>query len=346
MSSAITPAPTTADELDRRISQPSGEVIAAIQACPGDFAVLGAGGKMGLHVCQMLRHCLQSLGRSDRIVAVSRFASPHARDPFVRCGIGVVAEDLSEPAAYQRLPQAANVLFLAGVKFGTSSTPDLLQRMNVVMPTLVAEHYCDSRIVALSTGCVYAFSTPDSGGSTEDSPLDPPGAYARSCLGRERAFIDGSGKYGTLCALVRLNYSVELRYGVLVDIARRVHAGLPVCVQTGYVNVIWQGDAVAQILRCLPLAAAPPLILNVTGCETLRVRELAERFAQRFNKPALIEGSEAPTAWLSNNHRAVKLLGKPPTDINTVIAWIADWIIRGGESLDKPTHFENRDGKY
>jgi nucleoside-diphosphate-sugar epimerase len=202
------------------------------------------------------------------------------------------------------------------------------------------------RIVALSTGCVYAFTTPDSGGSTESSPLDPPGEYARSCLGRERAFIAGSETYGTACAVVRLNYSVELRYGVLVDIAQRIHAGLPVNVQTGYVNVIWQGDAVAQVLCCLPLAASPPLIINITGCETLSVRELAQRFARRFGKPANIEGTESPTAWLSNNRRAVALFGKPPTDIDRVIDWIADWIDRGGELLGKPTHFENREGNF
>jgi nucleoside-diphosphate-sugar epimerase len=238
------------------------------------------------------------------------------------------------------------VVFLAGVKFGTSSSPDLLHRMNVSMPELVAQHYRHSRIAALSTGCVYAFTTPQSGGSTEDSSVDPPGAYAQSCLGREQAFIYGSEKYQTPCALVRLNYSVELRYGVLVDIAQRVYAGLPVSVETGYVNVIWQGDAVRQIIRCLPLASSPPLILNVTGCQTLSVRELAEQFGKAFDKPVRTQGTETPTAWLSNNGRAVSHFGKPQTDTDTMIHWIAQWIAQGGPLLDKPTHFENRSGAF
>jgi nucleoside-diphosphate-sugar epimerase len=346
MSRTLEPVPATTEALDRRISEPSAEVIAAIAECPGDFVVLGAGGKMGLHICQMLQRSLHALQSDQQVLAVSRFSSPAATEPFVRSGIAVAAADLSEPAAYRRLSPAANVVFLAGMKFGTSSSPELLHRMNVAMPALVADHFRDSRIVALSTGCVYAFTTPQSGGSTENSPLDPPGAYAQSCLGREQAFIQGSEKYRTDCAVVRLNYSVELRYGVLVDIARKVRAGTPVNVETGYVNVIWQGDAVSQILRCLPLADCPPVIVNVTGCQTLSVRELAERFAEQFKTSAIIEGSESPTAWLSNNFRSVQWFGKPSMDLDTVIGWVAQWIDSGGPLLDKPTHFENRDGNY
>lgn len=338
--------PATVEELDQRISAPSAAVLEAIRACPGDFAVLGAGGKMGLHVCQMLRRALDSLGRVNRVIAVSRFSAPQSTEPFERDGVEVVSADLSDPAAYASLPAAENVIFLAGVKFGTSSSPELLHRMNVAMPAMVADHFRHSRIVALSTGCVYAFTTPESGGSTENSPLDPPGEYAQSCLGREQAFSAASVQHQTPCALVRLNYAVELRYGVLVDIAQKVFAGLPVSVDTGYVNVIWQGDATAQILRCLPLATSPPLVLNITGCETLSVRQLAEQFAKRFNKPAVIQGEEAPTAWLSNNARAVELFGKPTVDVDTMIDWIAAWLQRGGPTLDKPTHFENRDGAY
>ncbi len=340
------PAPTTIEALDRRISTPAEAVVAALQSCPGEFAVLGAGGKMGLHVCQMLRRALQTLGRQDAVFAVSRFAAPQATAPFVRSGIEPLAADLSDPSVYHRLPPAPNVVFLAGVKFGTSSSPELLQRMHVSLPGLVAEHYRGSRIVALSTGCVYPFTTPESGGSSEDTPPLPPGDYAQSCLGREQAFTQGSLRYQTPCALVRLNYAVELRYGVLVDIARRVFAGLPVNVETGYVNVIWQGDAIGQIIRCLPLAASPPLILNITGSETLAVRELAERFGHAFQRPPIIQGTEAPTAWLSNNRRAVAAFGQPPTDIDTMIHWIAQWITQGGPSLDKPTHFENRSGAF
>jgi nucleoside-diphosphate-sugar epimerase len=338
--------PETIQELDLLISKPSDQAIAAVHACPGGFIVLGAGGKMGLHVCQMLQRALRLLGRTDHVFAVSRFGAAGATEPFSASGIETIAADLSEASAYASLPPAANVIFLAGMKFGTAASPELLQRMNIDLPRLVAEHFRDSRIVALSTGCVYAFATPQSGGSTEQSALDPPGDYARSCVGRERAFMLGSDVHATPCVLVRLNYAVELRYGVLVDIARRVHAGLPVSVQTGYVNVIWQGDAVAQIISCLPLATTPPLIINVTGSEILKVRELAKQFAERFRKPVLIQDTEAPTAWLSNNARSVELFGPPPTSTQSVIHWIADWIDADGELLDKPTHFENRDGKY
>lgn len=328
------------------LSAPDDATVEALASYAGEFAVLGAGGKMGLHVALMIRRALDAMGRSDRVTAVSRFGSPDACRPFAAAGIETVSADLSEPDVYSGMPQADNVIFLAGVKFGTSSHPDLLQRMNVVLPQLVAEHFRRSRIVALSTGCVYSFVSPESGGATEESPTDPPGDYARSCLGREQAFIEASRRHGTPCALVRLNYSVEFRYGVLVDIARRVHAGLPVDVRTGYVNVIWQTDAVRQILRCLPLAASPPMVLNVTGSETLSVRELAQRFGKAFGRPALVEGTEAATAWLSNNRRAVELFGPPSTDVETMVRLTAEWIEAGGAMLDKPTHFETRDGNY
>jgi nucleoside-diphosphate-sugar epimerase len=235
---------------------------------------------------------------------------------------------------------------MAGVKFGTSSAAGLLKRLNAVMPELVAEHYRGSRIVALSTGCVYSFTAPESGGSTEDAATDPPGVYAQSCLQRERAFINGSQTHGTKCALVRLNYSIDLRYGVLVDIAQQVKAGTPIDVTTGYVNVIWQGDAVAQILQCLPLADSPPLVINVTGAETLAVRELATQFADRFGCIAEFTGTEAATCWLNNSARARELFGEPRVCVRQMMDWIADWIDRGGETLGKPTQFQTRDGNY
>jgi nucleoside-diphosphate-sugar epimerase len=338
--------PSSTDQLDLLISKPDDDVLAVVDLMPGDFIVLGAGGKMGLHLCQMLRRSLSQLGRRDEVIAVSRFLSDHSTDRFIASDIRIIAADLSDPAVYPQLPDAPNLFFLAGVKFGTSSSPDLLERMNVLTPRYAASHFRSSKIVALSTGCVYSFSSPQSGGSTETSPTEPPGQYALSCLGREREFIDGSIQHQTKCTLVRLNYSVELRYGVLVDIADKVFHGRPVNVDTGYANVIWQGDAISQIIRCLPLANTPPTIINITGSETVRIRDIAERFASIFGRPALIEGCEAPTAWLSNNARSVKLFGKPSTDLNTMIHRIAQWVANGGETLGKPTHFENRDGAY
>jgi len=338
--------PISVEQLDRMISQPDNGAISSVAAAPGDFVVLGAGGKMGLHLCQMLRRSLSKLGRHDQVFAVSRFSATDATRRFVDHDIRTIVADLSDPTAYSQLPDAPNVFFLAGVKFGTSSSPELLHRMNVQTPRLVAQHYRTSRLVALSTGCVYSFTSPESGGSTESSPTDPPGQYAASCLGREREFINASKHAGTPCTLVRLNYSVEFRYGVLVDIAEKVFHGRSVNVDTGYANVIWQGDAISQIIRCLEITQSPPTIINITGCDVLKIRDIADRFATIFGKQAQIEGNEAPTAWLSNNARSVALFGKPPTGIDSVIRRIAQWVASGGETLGKPTHFENREGAY
>lgn len=340
------PTPFTVDELDELISRPPVAVCEAIRRLPGEFAVLGAGGKMGFHVASMLQRALLAIGRNERVLAVSRFTSGRERHKFEQAGFDVRAADLSDPDQVSQLPRVPNVLFLAGMKFGTASQPELLERMNVTMPRLVAEHYRESRIAALSTGCVYSFTTPESGGSTEESETDPPGEYARSCLGREQAFMAASARYGTPVTLIRLNYSVDLRYGVLVDVAQRVLAGRPVNVEMGYVNLIWQGDAVAHILESLTCAASPAVILNVTGQEVLRVRDLALQFGELFERPVKLEGSEAESAWLSNPAKSHALFGEPRVGLDQMLAWTAEWLQRGGETLGKPTHFEVRDGTY
>lgn len=338
--------PKSASELDDRITQPPDSVVEAVAACPGDFIIIGAGGKMGFHVGRMLQRAIESAGRHDRVTVVSRFSSPGSREPFQRCGFDVVSADAADEAQLSKLPLSPNVIYLAGVKFGTSSSNDLLNRLNVVMPGRVASHFRESRIVALSTGCVYSFTAPESGGSTEQSEMDPPGDYARSCIGREQAFIAASQKYGTACAIVRLNYSIDLRYGVLVDIAKTVLSGQPVNVDTGHVNVIWQGDAVAHVLACLPRAASPPLVVNVTGAETLAIRDVAQSFAKKFDCDVSFSGSESETAWLSNPSFAHQMFGPPRVGIDEMIAWIAEWLQQGGATWDKPTHFQNRDGNY
>ncbi|NNE92413.1 MAG: NAD(P)-dependent oxidoreductase [Verrucomicrobiales bacterium] len=334
--------PRTCAQLDDLLSTPTEGVIEALRQCPGEIAVLGAAGKMGFHVSRMLQKAVRALDRSDKIRTVSRFSSPASRDKFEQAGFEVVAADLSDPDQVSNLAPAENVFFLAGMKFGTANDPDLLHQMNVVMPGLVADHFSESRIVALSTGCVYAFCKPESGGSTEDCPTAPPGEYAVSCLGREEAFR----KSGAKTALIRLNYSIDLRYGVLVDIAQKVRTGQPVPVETGYVNVIWQGDAVAHTIQSLSFAESPPFLLNVTGPGVLRVRDLATAFGEKFGREPVFEGEEAPTAWLSNAAKSHNLFGEPPVSLETMIDLIARWLESGGELLDKPTHFENREGKY
>jgi nucleoside-diphosphate-sugar epimerase len=338
--------PRTVDELDELLSVPPEGAVRAIEKCPGDFLVLGAAGKMGFHLTRMLQRSLQILGRDDRVVAVSRFSAPESRGHFERFDIETWKADLSDARQLDSLPTAANVFFMAGVKFGTTGNVDLLYRMNETMPRLVASRFHESRIVALSTGCVYSFTTPESGGSNEQSETDPPGEYARSCLAREQAFIEGSAAHATRCALIRLNYSVELRYGVLVDIATRVIGGQPIDLSTPCVNVIWQRDAVAQILQSLPHASSPPRIINVTGEETLSVRDIAIRFGERFDRTPTFEGHETSTCWLSNSDLACGMFGVPEMTVEMTIDWIAEWLSKGRATHGKPTHFQVRDGNY
>lgn len=336
------PTPRNLRELDELVTAPSQAVVETVKANPGSYAVLGAGGKMGFHLSQMLTRALREAGRTDSVTAISRFGSDTGRAPFEAAGIPMIAADLSDSETLASLPDFDNIFYLAGVKFGTASDSVLLTRMNVVMPRKVARRYADARIVALSSGCVYSFSTPESGGSHEESETEPPGIYAMSCLAREASF---AAEADAVC-VIRLNYSVELRYGVLVDIAQRVWQQQPVNAETAYVNVIWQGDAVDHICQALNHVDSPPTVLNVAGAETLRVREVAEKFATRFNRPARLEGAEQPTAWLSNAVRAHRLFGAPKVTAEQMIDWIADWVENNGETLDKPTRFEARDGVY
>lgn len=244
------------------------------------------------------------------------------------------------------MPACPIVFYLVGAKFGTSGNPDLLRRINVEVSKRIAERFKDSTIVAFSTGCVYSYVTPDSGGSTENSPINPPGEYALSCLGREQAFVEGSTNYHTKGVLIRLNYSVEFRYGVPVDIAKKVLQGEPIDVTMGYVNLIWQNDALTQIIQCLSLADTPPVPINITGSGVHAVRDIARRFGELFNKKPILTGTEAETAWLSNASKSHGLFGKPSVELDTMLQWIAAWLLESGKTFNKPTGFERRDGKF
>lgn len=334
--------PRTTEELDRLISRPDDGVLQAVSKASGNFAVLGAGGKMGFHLCLLLQRAIDELGLDSTVTAVSRFGAPHAQDRFRRAGITSIAADLSDPDQLTALPDFENIFFLAGMKFGSGANVELLEQANHEMPRAIAGRYRESRIVALSTGCVYSFVENASGGSLESGEKDPPGEYAQSCLRREQAFTEVASR----CVLIRLNYSVELRYGVLVDIARKVFDNEPIDVETGYVNVIWQGDAIRHIVRSLEHASSPPTILNVAGSETLSVRELARAFGRRFSKSPQIRGSEQPTAWLSNASKSHALFGHPAISVRQMVNWIGDWIECGRELYDKPTKFELRHGTF
>jgi nucleoside-diphosphate-sugar epimerase len=257
-----------------------------------------------------------------------------------------MACDLLDLSAVERLPQVENVIFMAGRKFGSTGSEHMTWAMNVIVPYHVARTFTRSRIVAFSTGCVYPVMHLRTGGATEETPADPVGEYAMSCLGRERMFDYVSRVAGEKVVLARLNYAVELRYGVLFDIGSKVWSGTPVDVTTGYANVIWQGDACAQIIRCLGLASSPPRIVNMTGPETFSVRQVAKRFAQILGKEALFTGEENQMGYLNNALEGSRLFGYPEVPLGRVIEWTAHWIRTGGKSLGKPTHFETQDGKY
>jgi nucleoside-diphosphate-sugar epimerase len=340
------PTPKTPEELDRLMSTPNEKVVEVVRKLPGRFAVLGAGGKMGFHISAMLQRALKAAGRQERVLAVSRFSDPKKRAQFEREGIQVVTADLAEAEEVAKLPDAENIVSLTAIKFGTSGQPGLLHRINVTTSQLVTERYSDSRIVMLSTGCVYAFTTPESGGSTETSPTDPPGEYAQSRIEQEQVFMEASKRNQTRVALIRLNYSIDLRYGVLLDVAQKVFTRKPVDVTMGYANVIWQGDATAHIIQSLAYATSPAIPLNITGAETLKIRELAQAFGRRFGIEPTITGSEDELAWLNNASKSHAMFGLPEVSLDQMIEWVATWLERGGETYNKPTHFESRGAGY
>jgi len=333
----------TEDELDDLLSTPRDDTVIALEVCPGDIVILGAGGKMGPTLARMAARAARD-GR--RIIAVSRWSSAEAERSLNDFGIETIKCDLLDRDAVARLPDAPNVVFMAGQKFGTTGAPPATWGMNTIVPAICAERYHGARIVAFSTGNVYPLSPVSLGGSREQDPLGPIGEYAASCVGRERVFELFSERNQTLVAIVRLNYAIDLRYGVLVDIATKVKNGQPVSVDMGYVNVIWQGDANRIALEALARAAIPPLVINVTGTERLSVRTLADRFAKRFGVEAKFSGVEKTDALLSNTARMRALFTPPETSVETMIDLVADWVEADGPLLGKPTKFEARDGKF
>ena len=339
--------PCVADQVDEFLSRPSAAMVKMADSFAAPIGVLGAGGKMGLHVARMARRVLDEAGRPEvPVFAISRFTSVQGREEFENHGITTYVADLLDAQALAQLPDCGTIFFLAGMKFGSAENPARLRRFNEEMPAMVAERYRSSVIVALSTGCVYSFVTSQSGGSREEDGAQPSGEYAVSCYGREKAFAAASEQHGTPVALIRLNYSVEFRYGVLVDIAQKILAGEPVDVSTGSVNVIWQRDAVEHILRSSVIAGSPAVPLNVAGLPIVPVREIAENFGRIFGRPAKIVGIEEPTAWLNNPARAHELFGAPEVSLEQMIEWVAAWLANGGTTHGKPTKFERRDGKF
>jgi len=280
------------------------------------------------------------------VIAVSRFTASGAAADLERHGVQAIACDLMDRAAVQALPDAPNVIFMAGQKFGTRDAPELTWVMNTLMPAIVAERYAGSRIVVFSTGCVYPFVSVDGPGSREDDPLGPPGDYANSCVGRERVFTHFAKMHGTRILMYRLSYAIDLRYGVLLDVAQKVARGESVDVTMPAAHVIWQGDANARAIQCLSHAASPPVALNVTGLERLSIRSLARRFGELLHRTPVITGLEGSTAWLFDASRSYEWFGPPSVSIEEMIEATAQWVGQGGYTLGKPTHFEVCDGQF
>lgn len=337
---------TNESQLDSVLTRPASALREYIPQVKSPLVILGAGGKMGPTLAVLAKHAADLAGHALEVIAVSRYSNDATRQWLENNGVQTLAADLMKFSAWRKLPNSKNIIYLVGNKFGTGDNPGLTWAMNTLVPAAASGRYSQSRVVALSTGCVYPMVLNGGGGATESTPPEPIGEYASACLARERLFEFHAAQNGTAMTLIRLNYAIDLRYGVLHDIAQKVWSGKPVELAMGHFNCIWQGDANERILRSLGLCANPPNILNLTSPETLAVREVAQQLSKLMDREVRFSGNEAETAWLSNPAQAIETLGAPETSLDTMLRWTAHWTLNEGRSLGKPTHFEVRDGKY
>lgn len=333
-----------ADEamLDDMLSTPSAALVETLAALDGDITILGVGGKMGPTLARMAKRAAPD----KRIIGVARFSDPAVRAQLEAHGVETVTCDLLDEAAVNALEKTANMVFMAGRKFGSDGNQPLTWAMNVHVPAIVAQAFKQARIAVFSTACVYSFADVNGPGAKESDPLTPPGEYANSCIGRERMFEHFAAVHGTKVALLRLSYAIDLRYGVLHDIGSAVRDGRPVQVDSGHCNIIWQRDANDIALRALALADNPAVALNLSGPKVESVRQIAGAFGEVFGKPPVFEGTEQPSAWIVDTTKQHQLHGALEVDVPTMIGWTANWLNAGGRTLGKPTHFEVRDGTY
>ena len=333
--------------LNEYMSRPTPDLIASLGRITGNLVLLGIAGKMGVTMGMLAVRALRAAGSKARVIGVSRFSEPGSREVLEAAGVSTVSCDLLDPDAVAKLPDASDVIYLAGRKFGTSGGGESLTwAMNAIAPAYSARRYAKARIVALSTGCVYPWVTAESGGSVESDPVGPTGEYAMSALARERVFEYASRSAGARVCLIRLNYSLDLRYGVIHDIAQQILAGSPVDVATPVFNGIWQGDANRMVLRSLEQCTAPSTVLNITGPETLSVTRIATSLGQDLSRPVTLTGTSGSRQWLNDGSRALELFGYPAVTPATIVRWTGRWLTGGGRSLGKPTHFSSSDGKF
>jgi nucleoside-diphosphate-sugar epimerase len=330
------------DHLEDVMTTPSVELTADLARASGDLLILGVGGKIGPTLARLAKRAAPS----KRVLGVARFSEKGLQQQLTRWGIECIAADLLDRSQVEALPKLPNVVFMAGRKFGSAGAEDLTWAMNAHVPAVVAECYAGSRIVAYSSGCVYPYVDVKQGGATEATPaVPPPGIYAYSCVAREAMFQYFSRAHQTPGRIIRLNYAIDMRYGVLFDIATRVHEGKPLNLTMGHVNVIWQGDANEFVLRAFNHCTVPTSPLNVSGAP-ISVRWLAEQFGRRLGRKPVFRGAEAPDAWLIDTAELVRLFGPPSVPLERMLDWTADWVARGMPSLGKDTHFDTRDGTF
>ncbi|MCX8183775.1 MAG: NAD(P)-dependent oxidoreductase [Crenarchaeota archaeon] len=333
-------------ELDEILSRPMHETVKAVSQLDGDILILGVSGKIGPTLARLVKRAVDEAGLGKRVIGASRFSTPGLREELEKAGVETVPCDLLEEDQLDRLPDASNVIYMVGRKFGTKEDSSLTWAVNTLIPAMISRRFRRSKIVVFSTGNVYPLVPVSSGGADESTPPDPVGEYAQSCLGRERMFEYACKKYGLKTTFLRLNYAVELRYGVLLDVAQKVFEGSPIDLRMGYVNVIWQGDVNNIAVRSLELCNSPPEIINVTGPDIVSVRWLAERFGEFFQREPVFANREMEKALLSNASKCFRLFGPPAVTLEQMMKWVAHWVVIRGWTLNKPTHFEVIDGRF
>lgn len=336
----------TIAELEAKLAQPSEALIQDLAKVDGDLILLGVGGKMGPSLARLAMNAIREGGLNKRVIGVSRFSNKEARSELEASGIETISCELLDNEALSALPDTANVIYMAGNKFGTTGNEHFTWAMNTYLPGRVAEKFKDSRIVVFSSGNIYPFTPVSSGGANESVTPDPLGEYAQSTLGRERIFEYHSHRNGTPMVMYRLNYAIDMRYGVLLELARAIHEDRAINLSMGFANVIWQGDANSMAIRCLAHCSSPPTIMNITGPETVSIRWAANELAKRLGKEPLFEGTESETALLNNASKSHQLFGYPSVSLMQMIDWTADWVLQGGATWNKPTHFQERKGKF
>ena len=336
----------TLEDLDKMMYRISDEFIDDVRAIDGDFLILGAGGKMGPSLCKLTKLAVDAAKVKRRVIAVSRFSNKAAETEMHDLGIETISMDLMDDNALQQLPDVENVIYMAGTKFGTTGNESYTWAMNAYLPGRVAEKFKRSRIVAFSTGNVYPLTSIATGGPSEEHPVAPIGEYAQSCLGRERIFEYFSKNNGTPVLIYRLNYAIDFRYGVLLEIAKAVKSQKPIDLSMGHVNIIWQGDANQIAIRSLKYCSSPPSFLNVTGSKALPVRSIANEFGKVFGVKPSFKNEEQATALLSNASKMEEMFPFKKITVNEMIIMTAQWLELGGSQLDKPTHFQERTGKF